>query len=315
MTNQLIEPMDYQENENFNYDHEGTTDTKSAVGGLKIAIIILIIVLAAVSVLYYLSVREDAKEIEAMKIERDSIASQYSSLIVDMDSLRFDNDTLNANLLRQRHIADSLVQRMKSERNISYRKLKAYEQELGTLRATMQGFVRQIDSLNQLNKKLTGENLAFRKEITDLRTTTEEAKETAAELNSKIERGAIIKARDITLRAVNKRGKDVTRARTAEQLVTTFVLTANELAEPGDRTVFVRIISPDGYDLAEDQNSQFLFEGENIPYTASREVDYQGEDLAVSVYYNGGGLLTAGQYTVHIYMDEQLVGSNVIILK
>ncbi|MFI3286996.1 MAG: hypothetical protein R3Y61_00810 [Rikenellaceae bacterium] len=306
--------MDYQEDNNYDYDNSSSQAGSSAAKGLKIAIIILLLVLAAVSFLYWKSVQQDAADLRAMQADRDTIANQYGRLIVEMDDLQFENDTLNADLEAQRFRADSLMDRMKTERNISYSKIKKYEKELGTLRTTMQGFVRQIDSLNQLNKKLTGENLAFRREISDLRTTTEAAKETAEELNNKIQRGAVIKARDITLRAVNKRGKDVSRAKTAEQLVTTFILAANELSVPGERTVYVRIISPDGYDLAESQSSLFEFEGSPIPYTASRVVDYQGEDLAVSVYYKGEGL-TAGQYTVHVYMDSYMVGSNVIILK
>ncbi len=304
--------MDYQDHDQYDYEPQPTGS--QAANGLKIAIVILLVVLGGISFMYWRSVQQDAAEIEAMKSDLDSIGVQYGMLIGDMDSLQFDNDTLNANLVEQRHIADSLMSKLKSERSINYNKLKAYERELGTLRTTMRGFVRQIDSLNQLNQKLTGENLAFRREITNLRTSTEAAQETAAELNSKIKRGAVIRARDITLRAVNSRGKDVTRARTAHQLVTTFILAANELAEPGNRNVYVRIISPDGYDLAKSQNSLFEFEGTNIPYTEVREIDYQGEDLPVSVYYQGDGL-TAGQYTVHVYMDGHMVGSNVIILK
>ncbi|MFI3298175.1 MAG: hypothetical protein R3Y49_00055 [Rikenellaceae bacterium] len=304
--------MEYQEYDNYddNTQYSGNQTAK----GLKIAIIILLVVLAGVSFMYLRSVQQDAAEIQAMQGDLDSLASQYGLLITDMDSLQFDNDTLNANLMHQRFMADSLMDRLKSERNISYRKIKAYEKELGTLRTTMKGFVRQIDSLNQLNQKLTGENLAFRREITNLKTTTEAAKETAAELNDKIQRGAVIRARDITLKALNSRGKEVTRARTADQLVTTFVLAANELSQPGERTVYVRIISPEGYDLAESQSAVFEFEGSNVPYTASRVVDYQSEDLAVSVYYKDSDL-ESGQYTVHVYMDGQMVGSNVVILK
>ncbi len=305
--------MDYQQNDDYGYE-QPQSNSNSTANGLKIAIIILLVILAAVSFLYWQSVRRDAEEIDAMKGDMERITVEYQELRSDMDTLHFANDTLRASLDVQRHIADSLMDRMKRERNVSYQKIKAYEKELGTLRTTMQGFIKTIDSLNQLNKKLTGENLAYRREISTLRTSTEAAKETAAELNTKLKRGAVIRARDITLRATNKNGKDVTRARTATQLVTTFVLAANELANPGERVVYVRIISPDGYDLADSQSSTFEYEGSKIPYSASRQVDYQGEDLAVSVFYQGSGM-TAGQYTVHVYMDGHMVGSNVIILK
>lgn len=304
---------DYQNQGDYGYDQP--QNSGSATGGLKIAIIILLIVLAAVSVLYWQSVRRDAAEVAAMQVDMDTISAQYSRLVGEMDGMKFDNDTLNANLQDQRHKADSLMSRLKRERSVNYSKIKQYERELGTLRSTLQGFVRTIDSLNRLNQRLVGENVKFRQEISSLRTTTEAAQETASELHSKIKRGAVIRARDITLRAVNRRDKEVTKAKQADRLVTSFVLAANELATPGERVVYIRIVSPEGYDLAENQNALFEFEGSRIPYSAlRRDVDYQCEDLPVSVYYNGTGL-TAGQYTVMVYMDGHLIGSNVIILK
>lgn len=304
--------MEYQNNEDYGYEPQSSSN--STTNGLKIAIIILLIVLAGVSVLYWSSVRRDAAEIEMMQEDLKKLEAEGDMLKIGIDTLQTQNDTLNVSLQAQRHMADSLVQRIKKERNISYQKIRAYERELSTLRTTMQSFVRTIDSLDRINRKLVGQNFELMSQVSTLKNTADAAKETASELNSKIKRGAVIRARNITLRAVNRRDKEVTRARIADRLITTFELAANELSTPGERTVYIRIISPDGYDLAENQNALFEFEGKRIPYTASRVVDYQGEDLAVSVFYNGSGL-TAGQYTVHVYIDGHLIGSNIIILK
>lgn len=304
--------MEYQERED-DYGQLNSGSNNSAKG-LKIAIVILIVILAALSISYWRQVQELKGSEADLVIERDTIANRLTALMGEYSTMKFDNDTLNQHLDEQRHKADSLVLRLKKERSLSYAKLKQYERELGTLRVTMQGFVRQIDSLNRLNHKLAGENIQFRKEISTYRTRTEMAEETATELNNKVLRGAVVRARDISLRAMRKNNKEATKARQAERLVVNLVLSANELAKPAERTVYVRIVSPDGYDLVESQNTMFKFEGQMIPYTASRKVDYQGEDLSVSVYYNGGGLIP-GKYTVLVYMDGYMVGSNEIILK
>lgn len=304
--------MDYQEQDQ--YDYEQPQSSGNATGGLKIAIVILLIILTAVSIMYWLSVRRDAEEISLMKVDMDTIEAQYGRLVGDMDLMKFDNDTLNANLQDQRHKADSLLDCLKNEKRANYAKIKKYERELSTLRGTLQGFVRTIDSLNRLNKKLVGENLKYRGELSKLRTATEAAKETATELNDKIVRGSVIKARNIELRAVNSRQKEVQKAKQANRLITTFVLAANDLATPGERTVYVRIVSPDGYDLSTPQGPTIEFEGSRVSYSASRKVDYDCNDLDVSVVYECTGLI-AGQYTVMVYMDGHLVGSNVIILK
>lgn len=305
--------MEYQANDYNDYPAD-QPQGGNAQKGLVIAIVILLVVLAAVSILYWRSVEKAKGDEAAMQVEMDTMTSRLGVMMVDMGTLKFDNDTLNGNLVTERHRADSLMGRLKRERNISYSKLKKYEKELGTLRSTLQGFVRQIDSLNTLNRKLSGENLAYRKEISSFRTRTEAAEETATELNAKINRGAVIRARDITLRAVSAKDKDVARAKQAKRLIVNLILASNELATPGERNVYVRIVGPEGYDLLESQNTTFNFEGRTTAYSAARTVDYQNEDLSVSVYYNGGGIV-AGSYTVMVYMDNNLVGTNRIILK
>lgn len=305
--------MDYQETD-YDYGQQEQNPKNSSVMGLKILLIVLLVLLAAVCTLYYRSVQISKVDEEALRVEVDTLQNQTKRLMGDMDVIKFDNDTLNRNLQNERHKADSLMTRLKKERSISYSKLQQYQKELGTLRSAMQGFVRQIDSLNTLNKKLVGENLKFKTEIRGLKAKTEAAEETAQELNMKVQRGSQIKARNITLKGIKKNNKDAVRAREAVGLVVSLILTANELANYGERTVYVRITTPDGYILQENQGATFDFEGQNIPYTCSRQVDYQGEDFPVSVYYNGTGL-TSGKYTVLVYMDGLMVGSSEVILK
>ena len=54
--------------------------------------------------------------------------------------------------------------------------------------------------------------------------------------------------------------------------------------------------------------NRFEFEGERLSYSASRDVDYQNEDLNIGIFYTGSGF-TAGTYQVQIYCDGFLIGS------
>ena len=140
------------------------------------------------------------------------------------------------------------------------------------------------------------------------------AEEKAAELDNKVRAGSVIRARDIRLVPLNANSKEVTRVRNAARLRADFVLTANELAVPGGKTVYVRILSPDGYVLTTEEQPTFSFEGERLTYSASRDVDYQNEDLAVGIYYNSSGF-TAGTYEVQLYCDGYLIGTSRIALR
>lgn len=306
--------MEYQDPELNNYDQNDQYRADSATKGLKIAIAVLLVVLCAVGFLYWRSVQEAIESNKLAQIELDTLQSKLGVIQGDLDLLKFDNDTLNQHLTTERYKADSLMQKLKKERSYNYATVKKYERELGTLRATMQGFVRQIDSLDRLNKKLVGENLQYRKELSTYRLRTEAAEETATELNTKIQRGAIIRARDITLTALNQRDKAVTKAKQARKLVASFILAGNELGKPGERRVYASIVSPDGIVLQESQSSTMNFEGQNVPYSNSREVDYQNEDLPVSITYNGSDI-APGSYSVLVYMDGHMIGTNAVILR
>ena len=305
--NQPYNPADIEDEELQWQDEQ--PKNKSIVG-YRIVIIILAVVLAALSILYFNIHRQQQLDYELLRIDRDSIQSDLGHLIEEYDNLQISNDTMALKLEE----ANKLMEELKRERSWNLAKIKQYEKEVGTLRTVMKGYLRQIDSLNQLNKKLIDENVGYRKTISSITLRAEVAEEKAAELNNIVRQGSVLRARDISLVALNERGKEITRVKNAARLRADFVLSANELANPGERTLYLRIISPDGYPLSTESVPTFEFEGERVTYSASRDVDYQNEDLGVGIFYAGRGF-TAGTYTVQIYCDGCLIGSSQIVMR
>ena len=212
--------------------------------GYRIVIIILAVILAAITVLYYNIHRQQQADYDLLVIDRDSIQNNLSDLMQDFDDLQLSNDTLSLQMGIERQRADSLMQRLKQERSWSLAKIKQYEKEVGTLRTIMRGYLHQIDSLNTLNKKLIDENVSYRKEITTAQMRAEMAEEKAQELNNKVRQGSVINARGIRMVALNARSKEVSRIKNAERLRVDFTLTANALATPGEKTIDSRPGNP-----------------------------------------------------------------------
>lgn len=287
---------------------------EKSIRGYRIVIVILSVILVALSALYYGLHRQQMLDNELLQADRDSIQSDLGRLMVDFDNLQITNDTLSTHLGVERNRADSLMARLKKERSWNLAKIKQYEKEVGTLRSLMKGYIRQIDSLNTLNKQLIDENVSYRKEISSARLRADMAEEKAAELTNKVQVGSVLKARDIRLTALNARSKPVSRIRNAERLLVEFTLAANELAEPGNRAIYVRIISPDGYPLTTEAMPTFEYEGERMSYSAMREVDYQNQDLAVGIYYNSSSL-TAGVYRVELYSGGRHIGQAQVAMR
>ncbi len=295
------------------YNDEGAAIDKS-IRGYRIVIILLAVILAAISILYFNMHRRQQEDFDLLQIDRDSIKSSLSELIVDFDSLRVDNDSIALSLGIERQRADSLMERLTKERKWNYAKIKQYEKEVGTLQSLMRTYLRQIDSLNTLNKKLAAENVSYRKEISEVKQRAELAEEKASELDNMVRVGSVLKARAITLTPLNAKSKEVSRVKSAARLRTDFMLAANELTQPGNKTVYVRILAPDGYVLSAEGAPSFSYEGEKLSYTAERTVDYQNQDIEVGIFYTGSGF-TAGKYTVQLYCEGRLIGSEDVVLK
>ena len=166
-------------------------DAGKSIRGYRIVIIILSVILAALSVLYFSIHRQQMLDNELLQADRDSIQNDLGRLMTDYDGLRISNDSISAGLTLERERADSLMTRLKKERSWNLAKIKQYEKEVGTLRTIMKGYVKQIDSLNTLNKKLIKENVGFRKEISSAKLRADMAEEKAAELDNKVKVGSV----------------------------------------------------------------------------------------------------------------------------
>ena len=278
-------------------------DAGKSIRGYRIVIIILSVILVALSALYFSIHRQQMIDNRLLQSDRDSIQNDLGRLMTDFDNLQVTNDSISAGLTIERDRADSLMTRLKKERSWNLAKIKQYEKEVGTLRTIMKGYIRQIDSLNTLNKRLISENVGYRKEISSAKLRAEMAEEKAAELDNKVRVGAVIRARDITLAALNANSKPVSRVKNAA-----------ERATPGEKTIYVRITSPDGYVLTTEAMPTFDFEGERLSYSAMREVDYQNQDLDVGIFYNSTGF-AAGTYTVQLFCEGRLIGTSQIAMR
>ena len=303
---------DYDDNlydEEYDHYEDQQVDNK-AVRGYRIVIIILAVILVALSVVYFNMHRQQAVEYALLEEDRTKIQGDLDSLIVSFDDLKIQNDSIAASLEE----ANQIMEQLKNERRLNYAKIRAYEKEVGTLRTVMQGYIRQIDSLNNINQKLTKENVSYKKQISTQKLRAEMAEERAQELTNKVRAGAVIRARSITMKPLNEKGKEITRVQKAARLYVDFALSANDLAEPGNRPVYVCVTSPEGYLIANANAATFSFEGEPKVYSEVREVDYDCSDLGVGIYVSGNGF-TAGTYHVEIYVDGHLAGANDIVLR
>ena len=226
------------------------------------------------------------------------------SLVAELESLKDQNDTM---MIKYQE-AVVMLEQLQKEKTYNYNQLAKYKREVETLRGVMKGYLRQIDSLNTINSNLQAENVAYKKEITTAQLRADVAEEKAEELDTKVRIGAVIRASGVRMLALNNKSKEVRRIKQATRLRVDFELTANELAEPGEKSIYICITSPDGYMLASNDMILFTFEGEEMMASAMRKVDYENQSVPVSIFYDGAAF-EKGTYKVDIYIDGRHSGS------
>ena len=241
--------------------------------------------------------------------------SQIVALQGDYESLSSDYDSINLQLDSSREEVAQLVERIKKTEATNRVKMRQYEKELGTLRSIMRGYIVQIDSLNQLNHKLTVDAANARKDAAEHRKMNEKLTAQVEDLTGKVATGSVIKARGMRMEAYNTAGKMIDRSKNVARLMVTLSLVENALAEAGPVRVYLRVKDPNGNLLSDGRGTTFAYGGETLDATASREVDYEGQEVELSIYVNNIPAYEKGIYTAEAYTTQAKLGSAELMLR
>ena len=288
---------------------------RKANGPLKTVMYVMIVVTVALAAaLAYVLVSKNSL-VEELNFEKMELAAQLDSLQADYEGLSSEYDTINAQLDSSREEVAQLIERVKKTEATNRAKIRQYEKELGTLRSIMRGYIVQIDSLNTLNHKLTVEAATARREAAEHRRKSEELTAEVETLSGKVATGSVIKARALNVIAYNSNSKSIDRASKVVKLLCNLTLIENDLAPKGPVRVYVRVTAPDGTLLRDGNGDSFELDGKLLEATASREVDYNGNELEVGIYVNNISSFMPGIYTVKAYTVQSALGSTELLLR
>ena len=253
--------------------------------------------------------------VKDLTVEKDQLTSQMIQLRDDYGILTTNNDSLNAELDIEREKVDQLIERIKTTEATNRSKIREYEKELGTLRSIMRTYIQQIDSLNTLNISLRKDVAVAKDEAKESRQRYDNLVTTTEEYAKKVEVGSVLKGRGFVMTAINSSDRDTERSSRTAKLKTCLNLVENTIAIKGPRRIFIRIKGPDGILMTNSQQQIFTSEGEQMIYSAVREVDYQGSELEVCIFFASNQPYVKGVYTVDVFTEESKLGSTDLLLR
>lgn len=283
----------------------------------NIIVIALSVILVVVVVLFFMQRSEHRDMVQDMRAEKDSIQLELTQIAASYDSLRTENDTINEQLFMAQNKVKDLLIEVEQTKKVSYDKITDYQKQVTTLKGIMRDFVVQIDSLNQRNKQLMAENLEVKQQVKQAEIKNQQLTQEKQQLQQNLKRAAMLKARDLTVDALNSRSKETKFAKRAEKIKIYFILSSNVTAKRGPKNIYARIMRPDQLLLTKSADNLFQFEDLKIPYSAMREVNYEGLELPVAIYWDNTNEpeFMTGEYVINLFADGNEIGEATLELK
>jgi hypothetical protein len=257
---------------------------------------------------------------EKIVVERENIQTDLLALQKDYQDLQASDEVMQKDIEAKRARIEELILEAKKHKGDAYI-IAQLRKEAETLRTIMKGFVRTIDSLNTLNQTLVAEKKTVLKQLGAEKEKQNVLIKEKDELKTTIAKGSILTCFNISAKAVLfKRGgtKEVEtgKARKAQKIKVSFSLGENKIAKAGEKTVFVRIMTPDGKEMAKNYDESYKFNfNKNSGYYAGKEtLNYANVEISGVTYCEGQGEMVPGSYLIEITCDGVVIGNTTLKL-
>ncbi len=299
---------------------EPTTNTyqkqpeKKPSSALVVLVIILSLAVIFLGYKYFTKSSQLGQTSEEKAILEDvksDLEKQLRDMIVEYDSLKTNNDSVNGLLSTQQDKIKNLLRMNASDAE----KIRKFQGELETLRKVMRSYIVQIDSLNTRNRELTAENIQVKDQLTTVETKNVELSKEKDMLNTQVQLAKVLSAKNISVIPMNKSDRENTKINKVAKVKVCFTVRENSVAEAGTKDVYLRIIRPDEVVLPSGNGETFEFNGEQVIFSAKRQLEYDNKDIDMCIFWDKNADLIAGTYTVVLYAGNYEIGSATFTLK
>ena len=285
--------------------------------------IIFAVILCGVTVLL-ISEKKKSKEQEKelnqmtaeMEFNKQQSLEEFEDLAVEYESFHVKpgNDSLLVMIENQKEKIKKLIEELRTVKATNAHRIRQLKGELVSIRAVLKVYITKVDSLNNINHSLKRENKSVQKKYEEVVQTAKQLEERATELDKKITLASILEATNIRVGYLNDKGKKTKSLKRISLFEICFQISKNQTATTGMKTAFVRISDPEGNLLKSPNNNLFPFEDKEIEFSCKKEIEYTGANLPVCVYYDVKEKLEKGTYTINIFVDGNLIGSDTFYL-
>ncbi len=283
---------------------------------LIVAVIALVLVIGGG--LYYIFHQKQQMQdlVEGYALDKEMLADEYNDLSLQYEGYKFSvsNDSLVAMLSTEQAKVQRLMEELRTVKASDAKRINELKKELETLRKIMRGYVIQIDSLNRENEQLKTVNKQVTAQYRQATTQAANLQKEKEQLSERVTLASRLNATDISVSPVNKRGKAAKKIKDMTQFVVNFKISKNITAPVGEKMIYVRIMKPDDDVLVKSRADVFAFEGKDLNFSMRKLIEYDGEEIPMTLYWDIEEFLSPGSYRVDVFADGNLIGKRTFAL-
>ena len=241
-----------------------------------------------------------SQELQAMGLENDSLEAQIAAITADLTKLRG---------FRKSSYSLEDQRRFRDRASAFEKQLKEKDAEIAKLKEDNQALYTENTDLKVTQNRLTDS-------LTTMKTNN-------MNLTEKVKVASRLEAQNILVNIINQRGKEKEdsdseyRAKRVDKIRVVFKLAKNDVATKEPKTVYMRLIEPDGaalYTLSTGGGT-FELDGEDMYYTAKRDFVFDNTQQQLSFLYDKNAEYKKGQHTIELYSDGFMIGKTNFVLK
>lgn len=285
----------------------------------KLIIIALAVLLLGALAYTFYNNTEHKKLTDQIEVEKLEIEQNLDSMIVRYEDAIAQKTSMSAELTVERDRIIALRDSIKDMKVINYSMLRRYKGEISKLEESNKKLFMLNESLISSNQLLTtnldSAKVVITKQIAKNDTLTVQN----LTLAQKVKIGSELKIGSAKVLAMKERssGKlvETTRANNTDALRINLTIIKNDIAEKGDRQVYIQIVDAQGKTMS--PKGEFtLSNNTQVSYSDLSMVNYMNEAIdLISLIEVNRDLMKAGTYTVNIYIENKFAGATKFVLK
>lgn len=296
------------------------SEQKSSGKNILIAVLgLLLLASVAGNIFQYFNTNEIIVErektklvVDSLTIRKERLELEYKASIAQLEQFKGENEEMDS-LLQE---AYAKIDKQKARINQLINENQDYQilqQRFAELKETTEFYLKEIERLKEENRILKTEN-------TQLAVELGQTKNENTDLKEKVDVASKLKVGGMSIKGINVttggKEKPTDKAGKTDRISVNFSIDENPVAKTGNHTVYLRIVNPEGFVLADAGQSVKKFKsekGDDIAYSRSINVNFDGTKLSKTITWDQD-IFNPGTYKIEIYIDGYYAGSDKLSL-